>query len=100
MPGCRSPQVIGSGRLLEPHTLVEDVRRISRTSPSTCLKIRYSNRIDTVTIMLGLEGAPITAGQQRVPRSGTPQASRQITPARRMVLGIGANELIDPAMAA
>jgi hypothetical protein len=28
--------------------LVEDVRTISRTSPSTCQKIKYSNRNDTL----------------------------------------------------
>jgi hypothetical protein len=29
-------------------SLVEDVRVISRTSPSTCRKIRYSSRSDTL----------------------------------------------------
>jgi hypothetical protein len=51
---------------------VEDVRPISRTSPSTFWKIRYSSRSDTVTIMPGMRCPPITAGQRHVPHSGTP----------------------------
>jgi hypothetical protein len=34
--------------------LVEDVRPISGTSPSTWWKMKYSNRSDTATIMAGL----------------------------------------------
>jgi rsbT antagonist protein RsbS len=33
-------------------SLVEDVRVISRTSPSTCRKIRYSSRSDTLVLQV------------------------------------------------
>ena len=42
----------------------EDVRPSSRTSPSTCRKIRYSNRNDTTVIVPERRSAPLTAGQR------------------------------------
>ena len=44
-------------------SLVEDVRPSSRTSPSTCWKIKYSSRSDTAEIMPGRPRPSITAGQ-------------------------------------
>ena len=56
---------------------VEDVRPISRTSPSTCQKIRYSDRSDTAAIMpnrrLPLVSAP-------APSSGIPQGAGEPVP--------------------
>jgi hypothetical protein len=46
-------------------SLAEDVRPISRTSPSMCWKIRNSSRRVTVTIMPGHWKTPIIAGRQR-----------------------------------
>jgi hypothetical protein len=54
-------------------SLVEDVRPISRTSPSMCWKIRYSSRSDTAEIMPGYWRPSITAGQRPGQHSGTPQ---------------------------
>ncbi len=54
--------------------MVQDVRPSSRTSPSTCPKIRYSSRSDTVAIMPDHWRPPITAAQRPVRRSGTPHA--------------------------
>jgi hypothetical protein len=45
-------------------------------NPSTCTKIRYSSRIVIATIMPDRWKALITAGQRRVPSSGTPQVLR------------------------
>jgi hypothetical protein len=50
-----------------------DVRPISRTSPSTCQKIKYSNRGDTSEIMPSRWRSSIVAGQPQVQRYGTPQ---------------------------
>src|SRR4051812_15138678 len=44
------------------------------SSPSTCWKTRYSSRSDMAAIMPNRWRPSITAGQQRAPRSGTPQA--------------------------
>jgi hypothetical protein len=52
--------------------LVEDVRPVSMSSPSTCWKTRYSSRSDMAAIMPNRWRPSITAGQQRAPRSGTP----------------------------
>jgi hypothetical protein len=54
--------------------LVEDVRLISRICPSICWKIRYNGRSVTAAIVPNLWRPPITAGQQRVLRSGTQHA--------------------------
>jgi hypothetical protein len=43
--------------------LAEDVRPISRMSPSTCWKIRYKRRSDTSAIMHGALTSLVTAGQ-------------------------------------
>jgi hypothetical protein len=45
-------------------SLVEDVRLISRTSPSICRKIRYGRRSDTAAIMPNRRRLPITLGQR------------------------------------
>ena len=66
-------------------SLVEDLRPSSRTSPSTCWKIRYSSRSDTAAIMPVRRRRPITAGQGRAPSSGTPHADR--CPLRVVVRG-------------
>jgi hypothetical protein len=60
--------------------LVEDVRPISRISPSTCWKSRYNTRSDTSAIMPGCLTSLITAGQGPCPTSGTPQAPDGLEP--------------------
>jgi hypothetical protein len=47
----------------------------SRTSPSTCRKIRYRNRSDTTVIVPEQRCAPIIAGHRRARHYGTPQAA-------------------------
>ena len=54
---------------------VDAVRLSSKTSLSTCRRIRYSSRSDTGANMPDRRMPLITAGQQRWPNSGTPQAS-------------------------
>ena len=49
------------------------VRPSSMTKPRTCRKHRYSSRSDTAATMPDRRTALITAGQRRVPSSGTPQ---------------------------
>ena len=44
--------------------MVEDGRPISRMSPSTCRKIRYNRRSDTLAIMPGRRTSSTTAGQR------------------------------------
>jgi hypothetical protein len=52
--------------------LADDVRTASRTSPSTCQKIKYSNRNDTTGSCLPSD----IAGQRPSPSSGTPHPPR------------------------
>ena len=65
-----------SWRNTSSSTFLDDDRRpIIRIRPSTCRKIRYSSRSDTMAIMPDRRGSPITAGQQGWPSFGTPQAA-------------------------
>jgi hypothetical protein len=70
-------------------SLVEDGRPSSKTSLSTCRKSRYSSRSDTAAIMPDRRRPPITAGQQRVPRSGArlPPPAKQQVDGRERVSG-------------
>jgi hypothetical protein len=67
-------------------SLVADVRPSSRSSPSTCWKIRCNILNDTAEIMHGRCRSPITAGQRHVQHCGTPQGQ---FPCRVPELGAG-----------
>ena len=56
-------------------SLEEGGRPSSRTSPSTCRKIRYRNRRDTAVIVPECRSTPITAGHGRTRHSGNPQGT-------------------------
>jgi len=59
----------------------------AETSLSTCRRSRYNSRSDTAVIMPDRRRPPITAAQQRVRRSGTPQAP---LPRRQREIPVGA----------
>ena len=60
--------------------MVEDVRPISRSSPSTCWKIRYNSRNDTAEIMPGHWRSSITAGQRHVQHFWNPTVLTEVVP--------------------
>ena len=66
---------------------VDAVRLSSKTSLSTCRRIRYSSRSDTGANMPDRRMPLITAGQQRWPNSGTPQGRPPGNPSRPRSLG-------------